>query len=86
MLALRSDAQCPAQVAFDRGQFGGPAGLIALVVSASTGERAAIEALTLAQARSQLGLDLQAVRTVTEKRATFSCTAALLRPASDIAP
>ena len=86
MLALRSDALCPAQVAFDRGQLGGPPGLIALVISASTGERESIEAQTLAQARSQLGLELLAVRTVTEKRATFSCSAGLHRPPMEIAP
>ena len=85
MLALRSAAQRPAQVAFDRGQFGGPAGLIAFVVSASTGERAAIEAQVLAQAREHLGLNLQALRSVTERRATFSCSAGLRRPTMEIA-
>lgn len=86
MLALRSDADNPAQFAFDRGQLGGPTGLIALVVSASEGERADLESRVLAQARRQLGLELQALRSVTEKHATFACTAALQRPAMDIAP
>jgi squalene-associated FAD-dependent desaturase len=86
MLALRSDAQQPAQFAFDRGQLGGPEGLIALVVSASTGQRDAIQAQVLAQARAQLGLSLQAVQTITEKQATFACNAGLTRPPMEIAP
>ncbi|MCM2340813.1 hydroxysqualene dehydroxylase HpnE [Rhodoferax sp.] len=86
MLALRSNAQQPAQFVFDRGQLGGPAGLLAFVVSAARGERATLQAQVLAQARAQLGLDLQAVQTVVEKRATFACTPALQRPPPAIAP
>ncbi len=86
MLALRSDPANPAQFAFDRGQLNGPAGLIALVVSASSGELAATEQRVLAQAHRQLGLDLKKLRSVTEKRATFACTAGLQRPGMDIAP
>ena len=86
MLALRSDAQHPAQFAFDRGQLGGPEGLMALVVSASVGERGALQRQVLAQAREQLGLNLQAVKTVTEKQATFACSTGLVRPAMEIAP
>jgi predicted NAD/FAD-dependent oxidoreductase len=86
MLALRSDAQNPAQFAFDRGQLDGPAGLMALVVSASTGERDSIERQVLAQARNQLGLELKALRSISEKRATFACTAGLKRPPMEIAP
>jgi predicted NAD/FAD-dependent oxidoreductase len=61
------------------------------VVSASTGEREAVQAQVLAQARTQLqsalqGLDLQVVQTVVEKRATFACTPGLERPAQAIAP
>ena len=86
MLALRSNAAEPAQFAFDRGQLGGPAGLFAFVVSASTGTSALLTEQVLAQAARQLGLtDLQAVQTIVEKRATFACTPALERPASDIA-
>ncbi|MDP3699942.1 MAG: hydroxysqualene dehydroxylase HpnE [Hylemonella sp.] len=86
MLALRHDAQHPAQFVFDRGQLGGTPGLLAFVVSASQGERETIQAQVLQQARSQLGLDLQAVQTVVEKRATFACTPGLQRPPSAIAP
>ena len=57
-----------------------------LVVSASAGERDVIQSQVLVQARQQLGLELQALRSVTEKRATFACTAALRRPAMEIAP
>jgi squalene-associated FAD-dependent desaturase len=86
MLALRSSAAHPAQFVFDRGQLGGPAGLLAFVVSAARGERATLQAQVLAQARAQLGLDLEAVQTVVEKRATFACIPGLQRPPSTIAP
>jgi hypothetical protein len=86
MLALRSSATCPAQFVFDRGQLGGPAGLLAFVVSAAQGERTTLQAQVLAQARAQLGLALQPVQTVVEKRATFACTPSLQRPPSAIAP
>ncbi len=90
MLALRSTAgsatAAPAQFVFDRGQLGGPTGLLAFVVSASVGERASLQAQVLEQARQQLGLTLQAVQTIVEKRATFACTPALQRPPQQIAP
>jgi squalene-associated FAD-dependent desaturase len=86
MLALRSSAAAPAQFVFDRGQLGGPAGLLAFVISASTGEREALQTQVLAQAQAQLGLSLQAVQTVVEKRATFACTPGLQRPPIQIAP
>ena len=85
MLALHSGADAPAQFVFDRGQLGGEPGLLAFVVSASQGERALLQSQVLAQARVQLGLELQPVQTVMERRATFSCTAALQRPAQPIA-
>lgn len=81
MVALREGDQAPAQFVFDRGQLGGPAGLLAFVVSASTHDRQALEAGVLKQSASQLGLPgLEVVQTVIEKRATFACTPALLRP------
>ena len=102
MLALRNSAQYPAQFVFDRGQLGGPRGLLAWVVSASQGDRAALEAGVLAQAKAQLGHllgvqpaavpdtaqaePLRVVQTVIEKRATFACTPGLLRPQAPIAP
>nr|MDP2192654.1 hydroxysqualene dehydroxylase HpnE [Rhodoferax sp.] len=93
MLTLRSNAAtvtpsatpAPAQFVFDRGQLGGPQGLLAFVVSASTGERETLQAQVLTQAKQQLGLTLQAVQTIVEKRATFACTPGLLRPAQQIA-
>ena len=86
MLSLRSNPAAPAQFVFDRGQLGGPQGLLAFVVSASAGGREALQAQVLTQARQQLGLRLQAVQTVVEKRATFACTPALQRPGLHIAP
>jgi hypothetical protein len=83
---LRSDAANPAQFAFDRAQLGGPAGLLAFVVSAAQGERQTLQAAVLAQAKNQLGLTLQPVQTVVEKRATFACTPGLVRPVPRIAP
>ena len=87
MLALHSGAVYPAQFVFDRGQLGGPIGLLAFVVSASVGDKAGITAQVLAQATTQLGLThLQAVQTIVEKRATFACTPGLQRPGINIAP
>jgi squalene-associated FAD-dependent desaturase len=86
MVALRDDANHPAQFVFDRGQLDGTRGLLAFVVSASDGDKETLERQVLAQARTQLGLELTAVQTVIEKRATFACTPALQRPAQAVAP
>ena len=86
MLALHSSTEHPAQFVFDRGQLGGPAGLLAFVVSASTAERDLVQSRVLAQAKQQLGITVQALQTVVEKRATFACTPALQRPKAKIAP
>ena len=91
MLALRSRADWPAQFVFDKGQcsakHGVPPGVLAFVVSASSGSRSLLEQQVLAQAAAQLNLhDLQLLQTVVEKRATFACTPALQRPPMQIAP
>ena len=90
MLALRDSATpsqpAPAQFVFDRGQLGGPKGLLAFVVSASEGDRDTLQAHVLAQAKAQLGYALQPVQTVVEKRAAFACTPGLRRPPRQIAP
>lgn len=92
MLALRSHEAAPDQMAFpaqfvfDRGQLGGPPGLLAFVTSASSGEREALQAQILKQAQTQLGFTLRAIQTVVEKRATFACTPGVQRPTSFIAP
>ena len=86
MLALRSEVSRPAQFVFDRGQLGGPEGLLAFVISTSQGERVLLEQQVLEQAQAELGLPgLQVVQTVVEKRATFACTPALQRPAAHLA-
>lgn len=86
MLALPSRSSQPAQFVFDRGQLGGPPGLLAFVVSASQQSSADITAQVTKQAADQLGLhNLQVLQTVVEKRATFACTPGLLRPAAHIA-
>ena len=88
MLALHSDAESPAQFVFDRGQLGGPPGLLAFVVSGAQpwvdrGLDVTTQA-TLVQARSTLAAHLRgpldAVHTIAEKRATFRCTPGLQRP------
>lgn len=91
MQALHSSPNCPAQFVFDRGQLGGPVGLLALVVSASSDERSTLIGKVLQQARSQLKNQLQGqqlvhLQTVVEKRATFACTPGMQRPVQHIAP
>ena len=86
MIALRSGAGKPAQFVFDRGRLGGSQGLLAFVVSASQDERTALEAGVVAQARAQLGLEVRAIATFIDKRATFACTPGLQRPGRQIAP
>jgi len=90
MLALRSDPVAgqpmPAQFVFDRGQLAGPGGLLAFVVSASTDDRDTLQAQVMAQAQTQLGLRLQPVTTVIEKRATLHCSPGLERPTQVVAP
>ncbi len=94
MLALRSDANAPAQFVFDRGQLGGAAGLLAFVISGAqtwvdAGQAATLQA-TLTQARTVLGAflrgPLEPVRVLAEKRATFRCTPSLQRSPMHIAP
>jgi hydroxysqualene dehydroxylase len=94
MLALRSDANAPAQFVFDRGQLGGPAGLLAFVISGAqpwvdAGQAATLQA-TLGQAHAVLGAflrgPLEPVHVLAEKRATFRCTPALQRSPMQIAP
>ncbi len=86
MLALRHDQEHPAQFVFDRGPLDGSHGLLAFVISASRDAREWLQARVLQQAQAQLGLGLQAVQTVVEKRATFACTPQLQRPPAFIAP
>lgn len=87
MVALRSHASAPAQFAFDKAQLGGPGGWLGLVVSASHGDKDTLQAQVLEQARTQLQLpDLQAVKTVIDKRATFACTPLVQRPGARILP
>jgi hypothetical protein len=90
MLALRAsgpEGDAPAQFVFDRGQLGGPDGLLAFVVSASQGDNAALAQRVLQQARQQLGLAQPvAVQTIVEKRATFACLPGLQRPAAQVLP
>ena len=94
MLALRPDTSHPAQFVFDRGQLGGPPGLLAFVVSGAApwverGAQATLQA-TLMQAQTALAahlhVPLRPVQVLIERRATFRCTPGLDRPAPDIAP
>jgi hypothetical protein len=89
MLALRADGHAPAQFVFDRGQLGGPTGLLAFVISGAQPwvdrGMAATSQATIAQAQVALGLPLVLVQTLTEKRATFRCTPRLQRASMRIA-
>ena len=93
MLALRSNSTRPAQFVFDRGQLGGPSGLLAFVISGArrwvdVGAQATLDA-TVAQARWALAQVLRGpllpVRVLAEQRATFRCTPQLQRPGSRLA-
>ena len=88
MLALTSSAHAPAQFAFDKGRLSADPqlkGVVALVVSASLGERDAISAAVVRQVSEQLGIfDATLLTTVVEKRATFACVPALERPAMQV--
>ncbi len=94
MVALRCDAQRPAQFGFDLSRLGGPAGVFAFVISAATasverGTHAMVQAL-LSQVRQAFAgsfVDDNCVLHVhTERRATFTCRAGLQRPSASIAP
>ena len=94
MLALPSGADAPAQFVFDRGQLGGPPGLLAFVISGAQpwvdAGRDATLAATLAQARRALGARLRGEPLprlqIIEKRATFRCVPGLTRPPMVITP
>jgi predicted NAD/FAD-dependent oxidoreductase len=86
MVALPNSAEHPAQFVFDRGQLGGQKGILAFVVSASNADRAVLQKQVIHQAQQQLGLTLEAIQTVVEKRATFACTPGLQRPSQNIMP
>jgi hypothetical protein len=78
MRALPSDTRNPSQFVFQRTE---AKGLLAFVVSDSKGDREEIERLVLVQGEAILGVALQPVITIVEKRATFACTAQMKRPA-----
>jgi squalene-associated FAD-dependent desaturase len=80
-------ADGPAQWAFDRGQCGGPAGLLACVISAGGAHEALTreELLLAVHAQLERELDRRLPRpdwsqVITEKRATFACLPGLIRP------
>lgn len=85
MLALRADASRPAQFVFDRGQLGGPAGVLAFVVSACALDRETVQRQVLAQAGELGWTGLLPLETIVEKRATFACTPGLRRPPQTLA-
>jgi hydroxysqualene dehydroxylase len=87
IMALKSSTTAPAQFVFDRGALTGHQGVLAFVVSASHGDAATIEQQVITQGREQLRMpQLQALQTITDKRATFACTPGLQRPVAQIAP
>jgi hydroxysqualene dehydroxylase len=93
MLALRYSSTEPAQFVFDRSQLLPPSipgqpqnqHLLAFVISASQGDANTLEQQVITQAKQQLKLPaLQALQTITEKRATFACHPELNRPSMQI--
>ena len=88
MMALNSHAKAPAQFAFDKGRISQRPemqGVIAMVVSNSTGDKDDVTQSVLQQAREEIGLkDLMPLLTVVEKRAAFACPPGLIRPAMHI--
>jgi hypothetical protein len=84
MVSMTSSAHAPAQFAFDKGRLSGDPtlqGVVALVASASLGERDTITAHVMRQLPDQLGIfDATLLNTIVEKRATFACVPALDRP------
>jgi squalene-associated FAD-dependent desaturase len=83
LLALRhAEPSAPAQFVFDRSRLGGPPGLVAFVISASTGDAHTLEAAVVRQAAQQLGWSIRPIQTIVEKRATFACTPQAHRPAA----
>ena len=89
MLAPAQRRRHAGPVRFDRGQLGGPGGLLAFVISGaaigSIAVCAAASAAALAQAAAQLGrfgAGRSVVHTIVERRATFALHAAA-RPAAD---
>lgn len=85
MLALPAGPQAPAQFVFDRGQLGGPEGLLAFVASASPGDREMLERQVVAQAQAEGWGAVEPLRTVVERRATFACVPGLARPGIAVA-
>jgi hydroxysqualene dehydroxylase len=86
MVALRSDAQAPAQFVFDKGTLSEQHGLLAAVVSACTADRDDVTEKVHDQVCEQLELvNVEVVQTVVEKRATLACTPMLDRPESFVA-
>ena len=92
MLALRSAADGPAQFVFDRGQLGGPSGLLAFVISGAQPWVDAGSEKTLAATHRQahaalhklLPRPLETICSIAERRATIRCTPGLLRPPMQI--
>ena len=90
MLALADNPQHPAQFVFDRSQLLGMEAqqggqyLLAFVISLCDLDKNALQAAVLQQAKAQLGLDLQAVQTVVEKRATIAATPAAFAAKADL--
>lgn len=82
-------ADSVAQWLFDRGQLGGPTGLMAAVISARGRHLDLPNRALEAQIHQEIaklipaGLTPRHAHTIIEKRATFSCTPGLPRPAAD---
>jgi squalene-associated FAD-dependent desaturase len=95
IVALATDAEHPAQFAFDLGQLGHEPGMLAFVVSGArecvargleaSGEAMRRQALRAFDGAPWVGA-LEVVKVMAEKRATFLCTPGLQRPGAPVAP
>lgn len=95
MTALQESDTAPAQFAFDHGALGAAPGRFAMVISGARlwAERGLPETTAAAIAQAQTAFPRgtwptapTALRTIIERRATFSCTPGLHRPGAAIAP
>ena len=87
MQALPTAHPWDAQFVFDWERLGRAHGVLAAVLSHATGNADELGQHVCAQVKSALGLsELNLIKSVVEKRATFAAKPAVKRPPSEVAP